>query len=337
MTRATVSVITPCYRQAHFLPACIECVRGQSYAPIEHVIVNDGSDDDTEAVAASYGDQVHYVGKPNGGLASARNAGLKAAEGRFVLFLDADDLLDPDALAWLVEAVEQREDRLGIMGLCYFQDDPYAGRLLEYLPRQNMTAMLPDSFQCDPLLEGQPDGLPPDHLSLLPYLFYTCFGPPHCHLCPKALVEEAGGFEEHLRFIGCEDWDLWMRLALRGAGVATVPRVGAFYRRYEGSMSTDTAKMLQGRTEVLLRAHAVLTTSTDLRARWAKDLGRACRRVRRRYYALGLRSPLLASLSRVIRELEGGSVFGPTADRLALAYYRRFRPDVYRYYQGSYE
>lgn len=337
MTGPTVSVITPCYRQAHFLPACIECVRSQSYAPIEHVVVNDGSEDETAAVAASYGDAVHYVWQPNRGLASARNAGLKVAGGQFVLFLDADDLLDPNAVAWLVEAAADYPDRLGIMGLCYFQDDPYTGRLLEYVPQDNLTAMLPDSFQGDPLLVGQPEKLPPNHLSLLPYLFYTCFGPPHCHLCPKELVEAVGGFAEHLRYVGCEDWDLWVRLALRGASVATVPRVGAFYRRYEGSMSTDTAKMLQCRTEVLLRAYEVLAGTAELFTRWAPDLERACRRVRRRYYALGLRSPLLGPLSRVIRNLQGGGVFSPVVDRLALAYYRAFRPDVFRYYQASYE
>src|SRR5215217_62523 len=92
-----VSVVIPCYNQAHFLKEAIESVLKQSYAHYEIVVVDDGSTDETSEVASSY-EGVRLIRQENRGLAEARNTGIKHSEGDFLVFLDADDRLLPEAL-----------------------------------------------------------------------------------------------------------------------------------------------------------------------------------------------------------------------------------------------
>src|SRR5262245_26551242 len=93
-----VSVVIPCYNQAHFLREAIESVRAQTYPAVEIVVVDDGSADDTSAVAAGY-PGVRCLRQQNQGLAVARNRGLAISRGDLAVFLDADDRLLPDAIA----------------------------------------------------------------------------------------------------------------------------------------------------------------------------------------------------------------------------------------------
>ena len=92
----TVSVVIPCYKQAHFLGEAIESVLTQSY-PAEIVVVDDGSPDNTAEVAARY-PRVRYIRQENRGLAQSRNSGFRVSTGDYVLFLDADDRLTPNAI-----------------------------------------------------------------------------------------------------------------------------------------------------------------------------------------------------------------------------------------------
>ena len=117
-----VSIIIPCYRQGRFLAEAIESALAQSYAAVEVIVVNDGSDDDTDAVARHYAERICYIAQPNCGVSVARNAGMAAARGDFLLFLDADDLLRPDAVRRMVAAT-QGEERLVVQGWQCFDDD----------------------------------------------------------------------------------------------------------------------------------------------------------------------------------------------------------------------
>jgi hypothetical protein len=92
-----VSVIIPCFRQAHYLHEAIESVLGQTYPHVEIVVVDDGSPDNTGEVAGRY-PGVRYVRQPNGGVSSARNLGIRSSSGGFLMFLDADDWLLPTAV-----------------------------------------------------------------------------------------------------------------------------------------------------------------------------------------------------------------------------------------------
>ena len=89
-----ISVIVPCYNQAQYLDECLQSVLEQSYADWECIIVNDGSPDHTEEIAKNWVEKdtrFIYLFKENGGLSSARNAGIEIAEGEWILPLDADD------------------------------------------------------------------------------------------------------------------------------------------------------------------------------------------------------------------------------------------------------
>ena len=92
-----VTVVIPCYNQAHYLGDALRSVVDQGYTPVEMIVVDDGSTDDSAEVALGAG--ITPIRQPNAGLGAARNVGLAAARGEFVVFLDADDRLLPDAVA----------------------------------------------------------------------------------------------------------------------------------------------------------------------------------------------------------------------------------------------
>jgi glycosyltransferase involved in cell wall biosynthesis len=102
-----VSVVIPCFNQAHFLAEAIESVRDQAYSNLEVVVVDDGSADNSFEVAGRYSD-VRRLRHPNRGVAAARNLGFAESLGALVVFLDADDRLLQDAIAIGIEALAKR-------------------------------------------------------------------------------------------------------------------------------------------------------------------------------------------------------------------------------------
>ena len=97
MTRL-VSCIIPVYNGERFVGEAIATVLAQSHQPVEVIVVDDGSTDGTSAVVRTFGSSVHYIEQPNAGPPAARNAGIRAAQGEFVGFLDADDRWHPEKL-----------------------------------------------------------------------------------------------------------------------------------------------------------------------------------------------------------------------------------------------
>jgi glycosyltransferase involved in cell wall biosynthesis len=98
-----VSVIIPAYNAERYLAEAVESVLAQSYHPLEIVIVNDGSTDKTAEVAAGFGGRVKYLHQENSGLSRTLNRGVALARGRFLAFLDADDL-------WLADKTRLQAD-----------------------------------------------------------------------------------------------------------------------------------------------------------------------------------------------------------------------------------
>lgn len=109
-----VSVVIPVYKTEKYLQKCVLSVLSQTYAPLEIILVDDGSPDGApamcDALAAEH-ENVAVVHKENGGLSSARNAGIEKATGKYIVFLDSDDELSPTAVADMVEiAVREQSD-----------------------------------------------------------------------------------------------------------------------------------------------------------------------------------------------------------------------------------
>jgi glycosyltransferase involved in cell wall biosynthesis len=224
-----VSVVVPCYRQAHYLPGALDSALAQSYPAVEIIVVNDGSDDDTEAVTRRYGDRVRYVYRANGGLSAARNTGIAQVRGTYLKFLDADDYLHPDQLAWHMAAMAGRADRVSMTGVRLFRDG-HPDQFIDHVPAAS--ALLPDLFRD------------------------MDWGGIHGYLFPTALVRAVGGFDESLRF--AEDWNFFCRIGLHAPQLMTDPRIGAFYRLRAGSMSTNRVGMITTRAGLIMELHDIL-------------------------------------------------------------------------------
>jgi glycosyltransferase involved in cell wall biosynthesis len=104
MSLPNISVIIPCYNYARYVGQAIDSVLAQGYPALNLVVVNDGSTDDSLSVIHSHATRANIIDQPNRGQVQARNAGFAASTGDIVLFLDADDLLEPSALMELARA-----------------------------------------------------------------------------------------------------------------------------------------------------------------------------------------------------------------------------------------
>jgi glycosyltransferase involved in cell wall biosynthesis len=110
-----VSVVIPCYGQAHYLGDAIESVLAQTYPHLEIVVVDDGSEDNASSIASRY-PGVRCVREDNAGMAEARNVGIRATNGDFLVFLDADDRLLPEAVESGLRALEARPECAAAIG-----------------------------------------------------------------------------------------------------------------------------------------------------------------------------------------------------------------------------
>lgn len=108
--RPLVSVLIGTYNAEHFIAETLESVLGQTYPNVEIVVVDDGSRDNTWAVLESFGTRIRALRQPNGGIAAARNAGLRAARGHLIALMDHDDLCEPDRVATQVEILRRHPE-----------------------------------------------------------------------------------------------------------------------------------------------------------------------------------------------------------------------------------
>ena len=108
----TISVIIHTYNNEKFIGETIESVLSQTYKDYEIIVIDDGSTDNTRAALLPYMDKIRYHYKENGGIASAKNAGIKLSKAKFIAFFDHDDLWVPDKLKMQME---------------YFNKNPQAG------------------------------------------------------------------------------------------------------------------------------------------------------------------------------------------------------------------
>jgi len=218
-----VSVVIPCFNQARFLPAAIRSVRNQKWQPVETIVVDDGSDDETSAVAARLG--VRVIGQPNRGVSEARNAGLAAARGSLIVFLDADDELLPDALEAGVDALWGQPDACAAVGRCELMD-----------------------------ADGRP--LPVQHHEIDPadlyreWLTKNFVWTPGAAMFRREALARHGGFPADLG--PAADYSVYLRLA-RLCQVVYHGRYLVRYRQHDGSMSRDAALMLETTLEALGR------------------------------------------------------------------------------------
>ena len=111
---ALVSVVIPAFNAASTIGDCLESLLGQTYRPLQIVVVDDGSEDETEAALRGFGDHIEVVAQVKGGLAAARGAGMMRARGRYIAWLDADDICLPESVEQRVAVLEARPDVVAV-------------------------------------------------------------------------------------------------------------------------------------------------------------------------------------------------------------------------------
>ena len=112
MDQVKVSVIVPIFNMQALLATCLDSILNQTFRDFELILVDDGSTDQSPAICCHYRDadaRIRVISKENGGLSSARNAGLDAASGKYIYFADSDDYLEPDLLEKAVQVMEQQD------------------------------------------------------------------------------------------------------------------------------------------------------------------------------------------------------------------------------------
>ena len=110
-----ISVIVPVYKVEAYLPKCVDSLLAQTYQNLEIILVDDGSPDNCGAICEEYAardPRIRVIHKENGGLSSARNAGIDVANGVFLGFVDSDDWLDPHAYEWLLSMAQEEDVKL---------------------------------------------------------------------------------------------------------------------------------------------------------------------------------------------------------------------------------
>ena len=108
----TISVIVPVYNVAAYLPQCLESILNQDYEDLQVLLIDDGSTDDSGAICdrfAAQDSRIQVIHQKNGGAASAKNAGLRVASGKYLSFVDSDDYLEPDVYGFLVKTLEEAQ------------------------------------------------------------------------------------------------------------------------------------------------------------------------------------------------------------------------------------
>lgn len=211
----TVTVIIPAYNAGKWLGLCLESVRRQSFPDLRVFVADDGSTDDTEAVATSFASKDNrftVCRLPHHGVSAARNEGLSFAESEWILFLDADDILHPQALEILLEAAQGTGADAVIPRISY-GDIPASTSRID-------SCMKPVTVSSTGVLEK--------------LLFRKGVEASICGTLFRRTLFET---PEPLRFRDCryEDLDIGYRVLERAKSVALLPVDLYFYRRHDGS------------------------------------------------------------------------------------------------------
>lgn len=230
-----VSVVIPAFNAAWCVTRAIDSVLVQDFRNFEVIVVDDGSTDDTAAVLLAYGDAIRVVHQANGGMSSARNAGIRESQGEFIAFLDADDWWLPTKLNRQVDLMRTRPE-LGFSSTTARVEDP-EGRLVNlWVCTQWEGSFLAHLFQSNAGIAGGSSALMVRHESL----------------------KRSGGYDETLG--GVEDADLWMRLAAI-TEYACIPEPLVVVLRRPGSVSRNVEGMRQGAIQVMHKNRHLLPSS----------------------------------------------------------------------------
>lgn len=232
MSQQLVSVVIPCYNYGNYLEKAIESVLIQTYPYYEIVVVDDGSMDHTKEVAQKY-DTVKYIYQSNQGVSAARNNGIKNSKGKFIVFLDADDWLLPDALFINIKYLLQIPKAAFVSGAhnLFYQPENKT-----WLIQKEVT----ENHYCH-LLEGNYMGMPAVGMY-------------------QSWVFNEFKFDTSLKY--CEDYDLCLRIARKCPVIHHIEPV-AVYNHHEDNTSSNVLAMLEYALLVLHKQKSFLLNESE--------------------------------------------------------------------------
>jgi len=232
-----IAIIIPAYNAQKYLAAALDSVIAQTLSDWEMIIVDDGSTDETLAIVAAYSqrdDRICLLQQKNAGAATARNTGYLAVkpETQFLLFLDADDLLEVNALERLMEALSSQPDSIGAHALgrvidsegSFFKEGELEawGRTRHRVVGNSLRQIEPEE---------------PTDFAVIAYI--NCIISPGVVLLRRTALEASGPFDTQLR--NAEDWDMWLRILLHGDFVF-VDECLFRYRKHADNKSANHAR-----------------------------------------------------------------------------------------------
>jgi glycosyltransferase involved in cell wall biosynthesis len=233
-----VAVIIPSYNTAKYIAETLDSVFAQTYKNYEPIVVNDGSPDtpELEKVLAPYMSRIRYLTRPNGGLAAARNTGIRSADTELIALLDSDDIWEPDYLENQVSFLLANPQFDLVYGDATFFGSELSGRRFMELNDSN----------------GQ-----------VTFRSLICR---ECNVMVSVLVRreclvEANLFDEKLR--RCEDFDMWGRFLKAGFKIGYHRKVLMKYRRHSSSLSADAVGMMQSLIQVFEKFRAELQLTSE--------------------------------------------------------------------------
>ncbi|MBQ7887640.1 MAG: glycosyltransferase [Clostridia bacterium] len=225
-----ISIIIPCYNSEKYLGACMDSVLKQTFEDFEAILIDDGSRDNTLAIAQSYAQKdsrVRVYAKENGGVAAARNLGLDNARGEWITFVDSDDLLPEDALSSLLSGASETVD----MVVCAHETFDERGRRETVIPETRWMDKQGEAMRCAAalrLIEGD---------SVLNIM---------CNKLHRRALIEREGLRLRPGVKIAEDALFNLEAVLCGRGIAYVNRVAYAYRTHSASaMHTQTQSEMQ--------------------------------------------------------------------------------------------
>ena len=231
-----VSIIIPCYNAEKSVGEAIQSALDQSYAPIEVIVIDDGSTDRSQAVIRKHESKIRWESGPNRGGSAARNRGLSLASGDYIQFLDADDLLNSRKLERQVPALME------------------SGADLVYSDWTQHRVGPPDTVEIIRVTSKSSDPV----ILTLQKQNITTESPLH----KKHSLMKVGGFREDLSC--CQELDLHLRLACRNARFFHLPEVLHTVRGQQASVSSNEVRVLQRRQKVLCDSFQNLAERAEL-------------------------------------------------------------------------
>lgn len=257
---ALISIIIPSYNHARFVSQAVDSALAQTLTAIEVIVVDDGSTDETQSMLSKYKGRINYIYQHNQGLSAARNTGFRAAQGDYLLFLDADDLIPANKLELQSLYLRTRPDRGLVYSGWQYIDENGMQEFGEMRPNKQ-GKVLKDLLRRD--------------------FFFPC----GAALTRRECFDRVGLFDEALK--AAEDMDMWVRIAAAGFTFGYVNEILFSYRIVKGSMSRNIANQFKNEYARLDKFFATPGLSDEIKAIKPEAYAAILYEYGAKYYRLG--------------------------------------------------